>query len=127
MWNGQVSLLANWGSTIHVFHAAMIPPWPKTNLCVASKANPGGKSSVSTTEMEYAAWLFHHIDKALFPEADEFREKSLNAMKKKEKFSLLKDVIVDRFFDLMGEVIQIYESDGRVMMYISDYTAHPLL
>jgi protection of telomeres protein 1 len=126
MWNGYISLLTNQSSAIHVFHATTIPSWPSTNLCLLSKTAPGGKSPVSTAEMEYAAWLFHYIDKALFPEAEEFRERSQNAMKKKEKFSLLKDIKVHNFYDLIGEVIRVYEIDGRVTMYISDYTAHSL-
>lgn len=111
---------------MNVLHATAIPSWPSSNLNISSKLASGCKSTVPTAEMEYAVWLFHHIDKTLFPEADEFREKSQNAMKKKEKFSLLKDIAVNKFYDLVGEVIRVYEKDGRVTLYLSDYTPHSL-
>jgi hypothetical protein len=44
----------------------------------------------------------------------------------KDKYSLLKDVKAEQFYDLIGEVIRVYERDGRVTLYLSDYTAHPL-
>lgn len=120
MWDGYISLLANWASDIQVFPAAQISSSliPKT---VASKSAPP-----SPAEAKYAAWLFNHIDQSLFPDAKEFQEKSSIALGVKDKYSLLKDIKAEHFYDLIGDVIRVYERDGRVTLYLSDYTAHSL-
>src|SRR5271154_4684305 len=120
MRDGYISLLANWASDIQVFPAAQISSSliPKT---VASKS-----ASLSPAEAKYAAWLFNHIDQSLFPDAKEFQEKSSIALGAKDKYSLLKDIQADRFYDLIGEVIRVYERGGRVSLYLSDYTGHSL-
>jgi protection-of-telomeres protein 1 len=120
MWDGYISLLANWASDIQVFPAA------KISASLMPKTAPSKSTPPSPAEAKYAAWLFHHIDKSLFPDARVFQEKSAIAMGVKDKYSLLKDVKADRFYDLIGEVIRVYERDGRVTLYLSDYTAHSL-
>lgn len=126
MWSGIITLLANLRTNIHVFPASKIPPWPTTKLSLITKTSTANKSPLSEAESAYAAWLFYHVDKSLCGELDEFKERSANAMKVKNKFSVLKDVKAGEFYDLVGEVIRLYEEDGRVTMYLSDYTAHPL-
>lgn len=120
MRSGFISLLANWSSDIQVFPAAKISPGllPKT---IPSKSTPP-----SPIEAEYAAWLFYHIDDSLLPDTNKFQEQAMNAMSVKDKYSLLKDIKVEKFYDLIGEVIRVYERDGRVTLYLSDYTAHSL-
>jgi protection of telomeres protein 1 len=126
MWNGVITLLANWSSDIQVSPSAKIPPWLPNSSSLLSWTTPSKGILPSPTETAYAAWLFHHIDRSLFPEAKEFQEKSAAAMGVKDKYSLLKDIKAERFYDLIGEVIRVYERDGRVTLYLSDYTAHPL-
>jgi protection of telomeres protein 1 len=120
MWDGYITLLANWASDVQVFPVAQMSSslTPKTT---SSKSAPP-----SPTEAAYAAWLFHHVDKSMFPDAKKFQEKSSTAMGVKDKYSLLKDIQADRFYDLIGEVIRLYERDGRVTLYLSDYTPHSL-
>jgi protection of telomeres protein 1 len=120
MWSGYISLLANWSSDVQVFPATSISPG------ILPKTTPSKSTPPSPTEAEYAAWLFCNIDDSLFPDARQFQEQTMNAMGAKEKHSLLKDIKAEHFYDLIGEVIRVYERDGRVTLYISDYTAHPL-
>jgi len=120
MWDGCITLLANWASDVQVFPVAQM------SSSLTPKTAPSKSAPPSVAEATYAAWLFHHIDKSMFPDAKEFQEKSSIAMGVKDKYSLLKDIQADQFYDLIGEVIRLYERDGRVTLYLSDYTPHRL-
>lgn len=120
MWDGYITLLANWASDVQVFPATQI------SSRFTAKTAPSKSAPPSPAEAKYAAWLFHHIDKSIFPGAEEFQANSSVAMGAKDKYSLLKDIQADRFYDLIGEVISVYERDGRVTLYLSDYTSHSL-
>jgi protection of telomeres protein 1 len=120
MWSGFISLLANWSSDIQVFPAA------KISSGLLPKTTPSKSTPPSPAEAEYAAWLFHHIDNGLFPDPKKFKEQTINAMGLKDKYSLLQDIKAGYFYDLIGEVIRVYDRDGRVTLYLSDYTAHSL-
>lgn len=126
MRSGYISLLANWASDIQVFPASKIPPWPVHPSSLIFRTTSSKSTPPSSVEAQYAAWLFHHIDKSSFPKVEEFQQKSANAMTVKDKYSLLKDVEAEHFYDLVGEVIRFHERDGRATLYLSDYTYHKL-
>lgn len=46
---------------------------------------------------------------------------------RRDKFALIKDVQLDTFYDLVGQVVKIYPGNGVVELYLTDYTPHPLL
>ncbi|KAI4103813.1 MAG: hypothetical protein L6R37_003616 [Teloschistes peruensis] len=46
---------------------------------------------------------------------------------RRDKFSLIKDVSVDTFYDLIGQVVKVYPSNGVVELYITDYTTNTAL
>lgn len=52
---------------------------------------------------------------------------SSSAQIRKEKFSAIKDVEHDKFYDLVGQVIKIYPSCNDVELFITDYTTNVLL
>lgn len=43
---------------------------------------------------------------------------------RREKFSLIKDVQIDMFYDLVGQVVKKYPSNGCVELSITDYTTN---
>lgn len=45
----------------------------------------------------------------------------------RDKFSLIKDLQIDTFYDLVGQVVKIYPNMGRLEMYITDYTSNNML
>jgi protection of telomeres protein 1 len=127
MWSGYISLLANYRSEIRVCPAKSIPSWPLKSLPATSREISMNSGSLSPAETGYAVWLFNQIkDWGGLPNSKEFEEKTKQAMNVKSKYSLLKDISADRFYDLIGEVIRVYDKNGLVTMYISDYTAHSL-
>ena len=50
-----------------------------------------------------------------------------NIMARREKFSLIKNVQVDTFYDLVGQVVKIYPNTGRTELSITDYTSNSSL
>jgi protection of telomeres protein 1 len=126
MWSGYVSLISNFRSEIDVYAAKTMPSWPlKPSGAILKK--PSTKSGlISPAESSYAAWLFSRFDRRYLPASKEFEESVRRAGNIKDKYSLLKDVQIARFYDMIGEVIRIYDRDGVVTMHISDYTAHSL-
>ena len=45
----------------------------------------------------------------------------------RDKFSLVKDLQIDTFYDLIGQVVKIYPNMGRLEMYVTDYTSNNML
>ena len=45
----------------------------------------------------------------------------------RDKFSLIKDLQVDKFYDIVGQVVKSYANNNRLEMYVTDYTSNKLL
>jgi protection of telomeres protein 1 len=74
--------------------------------------------------MGYVIWANSRVDEIDLPSENEYTERLLQSEKPtKDKFSLLKDVKPDRFYNILGEVINLYDS-GPLTVYLSDYTAN---
>lgn len=126
MYQGFVSLLTNFATGVSVFKGTAIPPWPvkspaALNNAFLSKVTPIGKDDAC-----YIVRLNAFIDKSVIPTELEFQQKVEEATHTREKYSLFKDLVAGQYYDLIGEVIRVFESDGRTTMYLSDYTAHTL-
>lgn len=46
---------------------------------------------------------------------------------RRDKFSLIKDLKADTYYDLTGQVVKMYPGNGIVEIYVSDYTSNQLL
>ncbi|MDI1489476.1 MAG: hypothetical protein OHK93_008755 [Ramalina farinacea] len=46
---------------------------------------------------------------------------------RKDKFSLVKDLRIDTFYDIVGQVAKLYPDNDRSELYLSDYTSSGLL
>jgi len=128
MWDGAISLLANRASEFHVLQASEIPSSLCTGAIVPWKTTTGFKCRQPTAaETGYVIWATIRAEKIILPSTQQFRDKSVQAMNVKEKFSLLKDVKPDHFYNILGQVIKIvHGSSGKVTMYLSDYTTNTL-
>ena len=76
--------------------------------------------------MSYVIWANNRVDEIGLPSDNEYTEKVLQAEKPtKDKFRLLKDVKPDTFANLLGQIIDVFESSsGPLTVYFSDYTAN---
>jgi hypothetical protein len=45
----------------------------------------------------------------------------------RDKFSLIKDVKADKFYDIIAQVVKIFPTDNRRELHVTDYTPNPLL
>jgi hypothetical protein len=74
-------------------------------------------------ETQYGILAKTHAKDLDIPSDHEFEEKVKQATNVKDKFSLLKDVKPDRFYNILGEVIKVHDvSSESVTVYLSDYT-----
>ena len=87
---------------------------------------PNTTAKPTKSEMEYVVHLAVTQNKNKFsaPLSQEAKQK-LNAPA--EKFSLIKDVGVDRFYDIVGQVVKVFPTQDRLQLYITDYTENPFL
>ena len=125
MYHGSVSLLSNKVSEFHVLHAAKIPSsvshFPVIEWISTSKCKPP-----SLTESRYVISANSHINEIALPTHEEFNQKSMQAMTAKDKFSLLKDVKPNSYYNILGEVIRVFDiSSEAIAVYLSDYTENP--
>jgi protection-of-telomeres protein 1 len=113
--------LSNWASEFHLF-PAKLPAWPITSS--SGLPRPVSTSGQLTTDiLRYIAWLQVHINREAIPDEDEFNDKAVNALKNiRQKYSLLKDIQDKKFYNLIGEVIRVFDNSGKISMYLSDYT-----
>lgn len=126
MYSGFISLLANYATEFNVLSSTALPSWPVHNPSALNKAFLSKSTILSSKEVAYIVWLKTYIKTDAMPTASEFQQNQAQAMTTRDKYSLLKDFQSEKFYDLIAEVIHIFENDGRTTMYLSDYTAHPL-
>jgi protection-of-telomeres protein 1 len=126
MYKGGVSMLTNLSTEIHVLPASKIPTSTSGSSNALWRSYPPNKGKRPTaSETAYVIAANGHVAELALPSTMEFQEKSMHAMNAKDKFALLKDVKDQRFYNILGEVIQVYDASfDRVTMYLSDYTAN---
>ena len=127
MYNGGVSLLANRATEIHILPASKIPPNLSGLTNSSWRSYPPNKGRRPTaSETAYVIEANQHAEDLDLPSIMEFQERSIQATNMKDKFALLKDVEPDRFYNILGEVVQVYDDGSyeRLTMHLSDYTAN---
>ncbi|KAI9761707.1 MAG: hypothetical protein M1835_008135 [Candelina submexicana] len=137
-WNGMTSVLSSHWSEWIVFPASTIPTEapdkiPKLQYLCAPRTRPP-----RSAEWLYAISLCNSQDRTTFAapmDPAEGLTKTTSstqcldaAPKPKRSFALIKDVEDQRFYDLVGEVIKTYATNGgRVEVYLTDYTSNTFL
>ena len=133
-WSGMKILLSGYTSKWAVFPQQSIPavmPSQSSLKCTKERKAPEPKLA----EMKYAVALCNSRDRdshsAPVPQTPS-KESSSETIPRlsvvpKQKFSLIKDMDCDRFYDLVGQVVRIYPNLSRTELYITDYTQNGLL
>ncbi|KAH7343028.1 hypothetical protein BKA65DRAFT_596046 [Rhexocercosporidium sp. MPI-PUGE-AT-0058] len=123
MWSGAISLLASFGTECHVLPASDIPRAPLTSPKALWQSFPPCRfKPPGLAETNYVIWAKTHASEINLPSDHEFHEKSAQAMKVKDKFSLLKDVKPEGFYNILGQVIKLHDAMNVMTLYLSDYT-----
>lgn len=134
-YQGMTTALSTRGTSWVVFPAESIPA--KTPLSAVHLKNVKEARCLAPTlsEMQYAISLCNSRDRSEFtppssPPTGSVLPPSLDALSTvqvRDKFSLVKDVSVGTFYNLVGQVVRLYPSNGRVELYVTDYTSHCLV
>lgn len=135
-WKGMTIGLSTRGTSWVVFPAESIPT--KAPLSAVQLKNVKQARGLAPTlcEMQYAISLCNSRDRSTFtapsfpPTGSAVAPLPLDppsTVQWRDKFSLVKDVNVDTFYDLVGQVVRLYPTSGRVELYFTDYTGNCLL
>ena len=136
-WQGVKSIISNRSSSWSLMSATSIPKTipPSQSLQIQHKSDFRAPK-LSLPEMLLAIELCNYFDRSLFtsthtepastatPTASRVPHTATGA---KEKFSLIKDLDVDTYRDLIGQVVKMYSHNDREELYLTDYTSHSLL
>ncbi|KAL8805206.1 MAG: hypothetical protein Q9182_002081 [Xanthomendoza sp. 2 TL-2023] len=131
-WNGMTTGLSTRSTSCTVIPATTIPetvPRGQINLNCVMKT---GSSVPTQQQMRYAIELCNSRDRSARsstnPAQSPAKYPSLTATPsstgRRDKFALIKDLQIEKFYDLIGQVVKIYPSNGAVELYITDYTTN---
>lgn len=117
MRNGRIGLLTNWKTKYLVFPVSDLE---KALSQPVMKVTLASQYQIRKDDVSYATWLYLRIK----PDGSEFQEKTAQASVIKDKYSPLKDLEEDRYYNLLGEVVKKFEHGDKTTVYLSDYTAN---
>ena len=136
-WSGMTVGLSTRGTSWVVFPAESIPANAPSSAGLQLKnVKAAHGHPPSPSEMQYAISVCNSRDRSTFTSSSSPPTGSAIIPKPfgtplttqlRDKFSLLKDVNVDTFYNLVGQVVRLYPSNGRVELYITDYTRNCLV
>lgn len=124
MYQGAVSLLSHMSTEFHVLHASRIPVAASGSSAAPWNSYPPSKGKRPTdAEVSYVIWAKSKANDLDLPSTQEFLDRSMQALNVKNKFALLQDVKSGGFYDILGEVVRIYdEMSDYATIHLSDYT-----
>jgi protection-of-telomeres protein 1 len=125
MYRGSLSLLlVKLLSEFHHLPASKIPSAISSTTPIRWLSFPVGKRPPSVNETQYVIWANSRVKDLELPSSDDFYRRKEEARNIKDRFSVLKDVQPQNFYNILGEVIKIVDLSGVVALYLSDYTAN---
>ena len=134
-WSGMRIVLSGHTSTWAIFPQQSIPAVMSSRSPVkATKERRAPEPNLA--ELKYAVALCNSRDRdsysAPVPQTSSKGSPSGTTVPSlsvipKQKFSLIKDMECDRFYDLVGQVVRIYPNISCTDLYITDYTHNGLL
>ena len=138
-WSGMTIAMSSWGTSWIVFPASSIPTKASSNHMLLKHVKDSRAPAASLSESLYAIALCNSQDRSHFTAPVEpstmsaskpsLLESPTSTMvpKPRGKFSLIENVQIDSFYDLVGQVVKLYPNNGRTELYITDYTTNNLL
>ncbi|KAI1101966.1 hypothetical protein F4804DRAFT_282428 [Jackrogersella minutella] len=122
-YRGEISLLTNRTTAIHIYSADAIPKPPRSaKLALQAPLRPKDRLP-KDPEHEYVSWLYHSIDKDSVPGVDVFKTQVDQSRNVKQKFQTLDGVQDSQFCDAIVNVIKDpFDQMGTTTLWVSDYT-----
>ena len=136
-WQGVVGAISSRASSWTVIHAPSIPEKAPVSRGLQLPHIKDSRAPVlSVPEMFYAIELCNQHDRNLFTSSAVVPSSSAispsnNPMQvttaAKDKFSLLKDLEVSTYRNLVAQIVKTYPHSDREEIYVTDYTTNKLL
>jgi len=135
-WSGMTTALSNGNTGWTVFPAAAIPESVGQGKVQLVHKKNARMQLPTAPEALYAISLCNSQDRSTFSSPIELTTAANSSLpvvpspvvaSPKQKFSLIKDVKIDSFYDLVGQIVKIYSNNGRCELYVTDYTSNSLL
>ncbi|KHN94593.1 telomere-binding alpha subunit central domain-containing protein [Metarhizium album ARSEF 1941] len=128
-FEASYSLVTHKTSDLHVYESARIPR-ARADASKARRLSNRTKINrqPSKAENEFVSVLYDTINKERLPSDSEFNVMKRNSVnvKKKNKFSELKDLQDGMFVDAVVEIVkEPYDLGDKFTLWVSDYTEHP--
>ena len=133
-WSGRTIALSSKTTSCVVFASDSIPEKAPPKFQLTYTKDPTSAAPLPA-EMEYAIFLCNSRDRSQFRKLIETHSHNAGTsspthsapQRSRDKFSLIKDVEPDKYYDLVGQVVKIYPSNGNVELYLTDYTVNSKL
>ena len=135
-WSGMSIVMSNHASSWLVFPAGSIPEKPPSSSIQIKHVKAVRAPSPTMTEILYAISLCNSQDRSTFSaligpntgaKSVISSGQSSSVTGPRQKFSLIKDVVVETYYDLVGQVVKLYPDNGKVELSVTDYTPNGLL
>ncbi|OTA99635.1 hypothetical protein M426DRAFT_324951 [Hypoxylon sp. CI-4A] len=122
-YRGEVSLLTNRTTAIHIYSASKIPKPPASaSKALQAPLRPYDKLP-KNSEHEYVSWLYHTINKDAVPDAATFVMQVSQSRNYRNKFKTLAEVKEGQFCDIIVNVVKDpFDQMGKTTLWVSDYT-----
>lgn len=125
IYNGTASLLTSYNTEVFVYEAQRLPNCKRSGTArgALKPSTRKPKREPDATEHEYVLWLFGRIDQSNIPDQHDFSARARQSLNVKDKFSLLQDVKVEKFADLIVQVVkEPFDMGDKMTVWVSDYT-----
>ncbi len=130
-WSGMIVGLSSHGTNWLVFPAAVLTERTPINPPKVKHFKDTRALSFSPPEMHYAVSLHNSRERSASTlpatEVSRFAPIQDHSQVRREKFSLVKDIQINIYYDLIGQVLKMYPTGSCVEVYITDYTSNQLL
>jgi len=125
MWGGQISLLASHTSEIYIMAASDVPRSIDEYHRATWVSYPPSLRQPAPYETRCAVQTKLSVHDMEVPSTQTFEARVTQAANVKDKFSLLKDIKPDCYYNLIAQAVRLFDgSGGAVTLYVTDYTAN---
>lgn len=137
-WKSMITGLSTRSTLWTIIPAASIPQTPPPGQIYLQCMKANGSSPPTQEQMRYAIELCSSRDRSTYGTSPvAFKQSSTDptqtpsgsaptssSIVRRDKFALIKDVQVEKYYDLVVQVVKIYPSNGVVELYVTDYTTN---
>lgn len=125
-WQGSPSLLSNKSlSDIHVYDGQGIAKC-RDSRSAKDALKPSSRRvrrELDQKEHEYVLWLYNKVDQTYVPDREQAKSRAEQTLHIRDKFSLLQDVKIRKFADLIAQVVRDpFDQGDKITLWVSDYT-----